>query len=418
MERAQLKSLVLATGCTEQRGEFVFLRDPNWGPAEQSRLAAAVQTPGVACGDQLGWLCVPTGGTSGGLRFARHDERTLGAAVRSFCAHFGVSRVNALDVLPAYHVSGLLARIRCAETGGTHLGWSWKQLEAGEWPAMPESDHGWFLSLVPTQLQRLLTSNAAIARLKQFRAVFLGGGPLWPALADAAAAAQVPVSICFGMTETAAMVAAQRPGEFLAGDRSCGTIMPHVRVDLLDEVSGEILPLLSTGRVRISGESGFRGYWPEANDHQSLLTEDLGQIDAQGRLYLLGRRDAVIITGGEKVSPLEVEAVLRATDEFDDIAVIGLPDARWGDVVVACYPPRAAKLDTQKIMAALETLAPYKRPKLYLTISPWPRNDQGKLNRAALAKAAAGDSSGLPSGSRVGRIILNPPVGPESEAAD
>jgi O-succinylbenzoic acid--CoA ligase len=397
MERAQLKSLVLATGYAEQRGEFIFLRDPKWGPAEQSRLAEAVQTPGVACPDQLGWLCVPTGGTSGGLRFARHDERTLSAAVRGFCAHFGAQRVNALDVLPAYHVSGLLARIRCAETGGTHLGWSWNQLEAGEWPAMPDRDDGWFLSLVPTQLQRLLTSDAAVARLKQFRAVFLGGGPFWPALADAAAAAQVPVSICYGMTETAAMVAAQRPGEFLAGDRSCGTIMPHVRVELLDEVLGEILPLGATGRTRISGESGFRGYWPEANEHQSLVTEDLGQIDAQGRLHLLGRRDAVIITGGEKVSPLEVEAVLRATGDFDDVAVIGLPDVSWGQVVVACYPPRAEKLDTQKIMTALEALAPYKRPKLYLAISPWPRNDQGKLNRAALVDAATRVSSGLPS---------------------
>jgi O-succinylbenzoic acid--CoA ligase len=395
MERAQLKSLVLATGYAEQRGEFIFLRDPKWGAAEQSRLAEALQTPGVACPGQMGWLCVPTGGTSGGLRFARHDERTLDAAVQGFCAHFGVSRVNALDVLPAYHVSGLLARIRCTETGGTHLDWSWKQLEAGKWPAMPESDHGWFLSLVPTQLQRLLTSVAAVARLKQFRAVFLGGGPLWPALADAAAAAQVPVSICYGMTETAAMVAAQRPGEFLAGDRSCGTVMPHVRMELLDEESGEILPLGATGIVRISGENGFRGYWPEAIDHQSVVTEDLGQIDAQGRLHLLGRRDAVIITGGEKVSPLEVEAALRATGDFDDIAVIGLPDTRWGEVVVACYPPCAEKLDTKKIMTALETLAPYKRPKQFLAISPWPRNDQGKLNRAVLAEAAARVSSGL-----------------------
>jgi O-succinylbenzoic acid--CoA ligase len=395
MERAQLKLLVLATGYAEQRGEFIFLRDPKWGPAEQSRLAEAVETPGVVCPDQLGWLCVPTGGTSGGLRFARHDERTLTAAVQGFCAHFEVSRVNALDVLPAYHVSGLLARIRCAETGGTHLDWSWKELEAGEWPAMPENDHGWFLSLVPTQLQRLLTSDAAVARLKQFRAVFLGGGPLWPALADAAAAAQVPVSICYGMTETAAMVAAQRPGEFLAGDRSCGTVMPHVRMELLDEESGEILPLGATGLVRISGENGFRGYWPEANDHQPVVTEDLGRIDAQGRLHLLGRRDAVIITGGEKVSPLEVEAALRATGDFADIAVIGLPDARWGEVVVACYPPCAEKVDTQKIMNALETLAPYKRPKQFLAISPWPRNDQGKLNRAALADAAARVSGGL-----------------------
>ena len=403
MERAQLISLVLATGYVVKQNDLVFLRDPKWGPAEQAQFATACRATDAVdlVGD--GWLCVPTGGTSGVLRFARHDERTLSAAVRGFCGHFGVRRVNAVDVLPAHHVSGLMARIRCEDTRGVHIEWSWKQLENGQWPELPTTDDGWFLSLVPTQLQRLLASEIAVANLRMFRLVFIGGGPLWPGLAEAAALAGVPLAICYGMTETAAMVAAQKPGEFAAGDRSCGLPMSHVQVEMVDEVSGKALPVGAPGLVRITGQAICRGYWPELNAGQSLLTEDLGRFDAQGRLHLLGRRDAVIITGGEKVSPLEVEAVLRTSDEFDDVAVLGLPDVKWGQVVVACYSPRVEIMDTRKIAAVLEMLAFYKRPKHFLAISPWPRNAQGKLNRTALLAAAVTALASLDPGEQGGR---------------
>lgn len=388
MERAELRTIVLATGCAVERGDYVFLHDPKSGAVEQEQFTRVADLAARNNKVDDGWLCLPTGGTSGGLRFARHDERTLSAAVQGFCAHFGVGHVNVLDVLPPYHVSGFMTRIRCAVTGGEHVAWSWKRLESGEWPKLLVQADGWFLSLVPTQLQRLLGSVTAVAQLKQFRAVFIGGGPLWPELAEAAAVAGVPVAICYGMTETAAMVVAQKPGEFAAGDRSCGRPMPHARIEIVDESAGEVLPQGSTGLVRIAGESVFRGYWPESAI-TSLLTDDLGRLDAHGRLTILGRRDAVIITGGKKVQPMEVEAVLKASGEFTDVAVVGVTDEAWGSAVVACFPPRAEKLDTQKIEAALAGLAGFKRPKKFVVVSPWPRNALGKLNRAALVAAAS-----------------------------
>lgn len=393
MERAELKKLILATGCATKRGGFVFLRDPVRGEAEQTQFDALTAKKGQHLPDDAGWLCIPTGGTSGGMRFARHDERTVGAAVRGFCAHYGINRVNALDVLPAHHVSGLMARIRCMETDGEHVAWSWKQLEAGEWPTLAKKDDGWFLSLVPTQLQRLLASTNAVARLRDFRAVFIGGGPLWPELAETAAAARVPVAICYGMTETAAMVVAQKRDDFSNGDRSSGRPMLHAQVEIVDENSGAALPQGETGLVRITGGSVFRGYWPDANSEQWLVTEDLGRFDTAGRLTILGRRDTVIITGGKKVHPSEVEGALRASGEFDDVAVVGLPDREWGNAVVACFPQRSRNLDAAKIESALAVLAPYKRPKRFMVVSPWPRNAQGKLNRVALVEAVLRQSA-------------------------
>lgn len=375
MERGDLKKIVAATGVAVQRGGFSFLCDPQWTPTQREHFERMTSSA-VAGGDEpngAGWLCVATGGSSGGLRFARHDETTLGAAVGGFCAHFGVSRANAVDVLPSHHVSGLMAAVRCAATGGRRVAWTWKQLEAGERPEVPLGD--WFLSLVPTQLHRLLGSPAAVTWLRGFHTVFIGGGPAWPELLERAAAARVPVACSYGMTETAAMVAAQTVAEFAAGDRSSGRVMPHARITLD-----------ATGRVCITGDSVFRGYFPTGRPDRSFLTDDLGKWDAQGRLHILGRQDGVIITGGKKVQPMEVEVALRATGRFEDVAVIGLPDAEWGEIVVACHPAAEA-LDATQL--PLEGLAVYQRPKRIISIRDWPRNAQGKIDRAALRRAAS-----------------------------
>jgi o-succinylbenzoate---CoA ligase len=373
MERSELIEILRATGCAEERDRFVFLRDPHRDEPAPAAIQSAIGDPQSAM--RQGWLCLATGGSSGGTKFARHDEHTLLAAVRGFCGHFGLERVNAINVLPAHHVSGLMPRLRCAATAGRHVAWGWKNLEAGDLPAIAGDD--WVISLVPTQLERLLGAPVVLEWLRRFRIIFLSGGPTWPQLADDAAAAGLRVSLSYGMTETAAMVAAQQPEEFLAGDRSCGRAMPHARINLT-----------SDGVIRVAGDSVFRGYWPEWSDARDFVTQDLGRIDARGRLHVLGRADAVIITGGEKVQPAEVEAALRASGEFSDVAVIGVPDPKWGERVVACYPASAREPDLGRATAAL---ANHQRPKKFVAIAAadWPRNAQGKIDRAALLAAVS-----------------------------
>lgn len=405
MERVELIALLRATGCAEEHGGLVFLCDPSWGPGERTALALVAQRAAIdhrKSKNNEGWLCVPTGGTSGGVRLARHDEKTLSAAVSGFCRHFELARVNAIDVLPAHHVSGLMARVRCAATGGQHVAWDWKRLEAGRRPELNPTRGGWVISLVPTQLQRLLAQPAAVAWLRGFEIIFIGGGPIWPDLADAAAAEKLPLALTYGMTETAAMIAALRPVEFLAGARSCGVALPHARIVLDDE-----------GVVVVGGASLFRGYFPEGtgtvdsagpgrpgkchllddtstpagSEQRGWVTQDLGRFDERGHLHVLGRRDAVIITGGKKVNPVEVEAALRASGEFEDVAVVGVPDVEWGEAVVACYLERGT--GAPNLGRAVERLAGFQRPKRFVPIKDWPRNAQGKLNRAALQSVAA-----------------------------
>lgn len=365
-----------------ERGAACFLVDPAWGERERAQWEAlAAQVPESWDGER-GWLCVPTGGSSGAMKLARHDERTLGAAVAGFAEHFGVERVDALGLLPPWHVSGLMAWARCRFSGGEYRASEWKAVERGEGRDVA-ADGRAFLSLVPTQLARLLGDEGAVAWLRGFRAVLVGGGPAWPDLLARARAARVPVALCYGMTETAALVAAQRPEEFLAGDDSCGTALPHAR--LATDVEG---------RIVVEAASLFCGYWPgRRTEGEAWRTDDLGEIDAAGRLRVRGRADALIISGGEKVNPAEVEAALRAAggEALADVAVLGVPHAEWGSEVVACFVGEA-DVEGRLRAGLVAMLAAAKRPKRYVRVpaGAWPRDARGKLNRAALAGLAAG----------------------------
>jgi Acyl-CoA synthetases (AMP-forming)/AMP-acid ligases II len=381
MERAELIAALreFAGPALVERDGACFLVDPNWGERERAQWVALAERRPENPDDGRGWLCVPTGGSSGAMKLARHDEHTIGAAVRGFAEHFGVNRVDAIGLLPAWHVSGLMAWARCRFTGGTYRVWRWKCVERGERPE-PARSGGEFLSLVPTQLARLLGDATSEAWLREFRAVLIGGGPAWPELRTKAREARLPLAFSYGMTETAALVAAQLPEEFLAGDDTSGRALPHAR-----------LRTAADGRLEIEAASLFYGYWPGTRATGGWRTDDLGAIDAAGRLTVRGRADALIISGGEKVNPTEVEAALRTAGgaELADVAVVGLPHPDWGSEVVALYVGEVG-LEPKLRAELARILAPSKRPKRYLpvAVADWPRDARGKLNRAILADLA------------------------------
>jgi o-succinylbenzoate---CoA ligase len=353
-------------------GGNVFLSSPSWGTAERAELARLAANQ--RCGDR-GWLLIPSGGAGGRIRFARHDGRTVAAAVNGFCSHFELGPVNSVCVLPLHHVSGFMAWMRSLLTAGRFIPCPWKEIESGRFPAGLPDDC--CISLVPTQLQRLMASGRAVSWLREFRAILVGGGPLWDGLVEEAARLRLPLAPSYGATETAAMVTALRPWQFLSGQRGCGAALPHASIRIVD------------GAVTITGDSVFRGYFPGTLRGRSWDSGDLGFLDPSGGLVILGRRDGTILTGGKKVSPDEVEAALRRSGEFDDVAVVGIPDAEWGQMVVACHPATGRAPSPAKLAAALAPLESFKHPKRYAGISPWPRNAQGKVNRAALARLAA-----------------------------
>lgn len=394
----ELRTLIVTTDREVFRAEFaravagsgeVFFGDPAWSPAEREEFELNPIHPVANTKRELGlgWLMIPTGGSSGRLKYARHDSYTIAAAVKGFTQHFGLARVNALGLLPLHHVSGFMAWMRCALTGGEFRPANWKSIEAGERPALPARADGWVVSLVPTQLERLLRDPAAAEWLRGFRIVFLGGAPAWPELLERAAEARVPLSLSYGMSETAAMIAALRPKEFARGERSSGAVLPHARVVLGED-----------GVICVSGRSLFRGYYPDWRHERKMFeTADVGRFDGARRLHVLGRRDAVIISGGEKVQPLAVEAVLKSATGTAQLAVLGVPDREWGERVVAVYAAQA-EFDLERARAAaLRELSPAQRPKDYVALARWPQSEAGKLNRVelrALAEASLRTGAG------------------------
>lgn len=326
-------------------------------------------------------IAIPTGGSSGKLRFALHNWDTLTASAQSFQKYFQLEQVNSLCVLPVDRIGGLMQFIRSWTSGGKLVIWSFKSLVAGEFPDLNPAE--FTISLVPTQLQRLL--EICPNWLSQFQMVLLGGAPGWTELLNAARKHGIPLAPTYGMTETASQVATLKPEDFLRGNNSCGQVLPHAEITIGGN-NFEILPPREIGIINIKADSLALGYYPESQTiSPQFTTDDLGFLDAQGYLYIVGRNSQKIITGGVNVFPAEVEAAIFATNLVRDVVVIGMPDSYWGEAVTAIYVARSPEVLPEHLAAAIaSTLSKFKQPKHWLPVPSLPRNSQGKINHQEL----------------------------------
>jgi o-succinylbenzoate---CoA ligase len=379
----------------------IFLGSPDWGSTEWQQVGALVRPdliwgkipatelrnpPRSLASPPKGWIMIPTGGSSGNIRFAIHTWETLIASVQGFQAYFDLQQVNCFCVLPLYHVSGLMQGVRSLHSGGQWLAAPWKAVAAGQWCDVDPSSY--FLSLVPTQLQTLLDNPQTQAWLSRFQTVLLGGAPAWPDLLERARLAGIPLAPTYGMTETASQVATLKPEAFLRGQGGCGPALPHASITVQD-TSGVVLPAQRIGTVVIRAKSLALGYYPDRWFNGTLKTEDLGFWNFQGSLQIVGRRSQMILTGGEKVLPAEVEAAILATNQVTDVCVIGLPDPYWGQAVIAVYVPKEAGVLAATLKPLLSRqLSRFKHPKHWIAVAALPRNAQGKINREQVQQLA------------------------------
>jgi len=376
----------------------IFLGNPSWSHREYQQVEQLVQPnliwdtteakfiltsyPLEPC---IGKIMIPTGGSSGQIRFAMHNWCTLSASVTGFVEYFQEKSINSCCLLPLYHVSGLMQCWRSLLTGGKLLILSYPDLKKHIKPEFNTQDY--FLSLVPTQLQFLLESNSFW--LSQFKTILLGGAPSWQNLLNQARGSQIPLALSYGMTETAAMIAALKPQEFLDGNNTMGRVLPHAHIDIVD-AEGQTLNSGQTGIIGIQTPSLCLGYYPTAFAQGFLfLSNDLGCFNTEGYLTILGRRNRMIITGGEKVYCEEIEAIIKNTGLVHDVCIIGLLDNYWGEVVIAVYVSPIPNQGHQIIAQQVERkLSNHKHPKYWLEIDSLPRNSQGKINYQELKEWA------------------------------
>ena len=251
------------------------------------------------------------------------------------------------------------------------------------------------VSLVPTQLHRLLEHDAD--SLRAVRLVLLGGAAATPELMARAHANGVRVAPTYGLTETTSQIATQRPEDALRKPGSVGKALPWSRLRVVDD-TGADAPPGQPGGIVIDGPTVFAGYWRDPDATASALrdgalhTGDIGYLDADGDLWVLQRRTDLIVSGGENVYPAEVEAVLSQYPAVSQVCVVGLPDAEWGQRVVAAIVqrPGSALVDSDLLTFARARLAGYKVPRQFKRVDALPLTPSGKILRREVAELFRG----------------------------
>lgn len=393
---------------THEHAVELFLGSPRWSAVDLKRCRELARphvvwgpegraerpTVSAAAGNFGGLIMIPSGGTTGGLRFAAHTWESLSTAAYGLQQWLGGGPIDSVCFLPLHHVSGLMQVVRSFVTGGVLQLADWGEIESGRFPVAADAA---VTSLVPTQLERLRSVRGAVDWLRGFRCVFLGGARVSDALLNWARKEKLPLAPSYGMTETAAQVATMRPEEFLSGQPISAKPLPHAEIDVFDE-NGRPQAKGAAGRIVIRSAALFCGYYPNLTSRTMIFaTSDLGLVDDDGRVVVLGRLDTIINTGGEKVQPEEVEAALMATGLIRMAAVVGMPNKSWGEIVAAAVVPMAT-IDEARLADALrDVLASYKIPKRWRFVEMLPRNAAGKVDleavRRLLSETTHGESS-------------------------
>ncbi len=338
-------------------------------------------------------VAILTSGTTGRPKAALLSQASMSASAAAWTA-----------ALP--EATGWVLCLGLAHVAG--LGVAWRAIGAGvplrvipefevslvldalsQWPAS-------HVSLVPTQLARLLDAAAAEAwrpGQANLRAVLLGGAPIPPELVTRALATGWPVVPTYGLTEAGSGVSALATGDAVAHPGSAGRPLPGVGIRIADPAAD------GTGEIQVRTTAAFSGYLgrPDATAAAFeadgwLRTGDAGRIDADGFLHVLVRRDDLIVSGGENVFPAEVEAVLAAHPGIAEAGVAGRPDPAWGAVPVAWVVPRPGApvpVDTELRDHCRARLAPYKVPVDFIVVASLSRTASGKLRRSELRAALA-----------------------------
>jgi len=355
--------------------------------------------------DDTAWLFY-TSGTTGrpkGVMLTHRNLRTMGLAYP-----MDVDPIASDDVMayaaPMSHGCGLYA-IPHVMAGARHVVPASAGVDAAELFALGRHMGPLTTFAAPTIVNRLVDHAQAQRMTPQdagqaFKTIVYGGAPMY--LADIQRALRVMgprfVQI-YGQGETP-MVATVLSRQHLTDSThprhlerlgSVGVAQTPVQIQVVD-AQGCPLPTGAAGEVRVRGDSVMAGYWRQAEATRKALrdgwlhTGDIGSLDADGFLTLLDRNKDMIISGGSNVYPREVEEVLLTVPGVAEVAVVGAPDAQWGEIVVAFV---VAQVDVQLEPAALDAqclahIARFKRPKRYVFVDELPKNNYGKVLKRVL----------------------------------
>ena len=364
---------------------------PEWSEAPASAPRVSSAPDDLAC-------LLYTSGSTGTPKGVMHSHRSLGSATRSIAEYLQSSADDVvLSVLPLSFGYGLTQMLPTFATGGTLVlerSFTFPQLTLERL----SSEHATGFAMVPTIATMLLQKDLSKFDLSALRYVTNAGAGIAPVLLGELRAKLPHVRIfpMYGQTECI-RASFLPPEEVERRPGSVGKGMPGQENWIVDE-SGTRLPPGSTGELVVRGEHVMLGYWkqPEASalklrpgrhpGERELHTGDLFRVDEQGWYHFVARKDDIIKTRGEKVSPREVENVLLGLEGVLAAAVVGVPDALLGQAVRAFVVPRTgAQLDEKAVLRhCSKALEDFALPKKIVFLDDLPKTPNSKIDKQAL----------------------------------
>jgi malonyl-CoA/methylmalonyl-CoA synthetase len=332
-----------------------------------------------------------TSGTTGRSKGAMLTHDNLASNSLSLVGYWHFSKNDVLiHALPIYHTHGLFVASNVALFARASM------IFLPKFDAdliVKLMDRATVLMGVPTFYTRLLQSPALTHDATKHMRLFISGSA--PLLADThrewSGRTGHAVLERYGMTETNMNTSNPYDGERVPG--AVGHALPGVSVRVTDPETAQELPREAIGMIEVKGPNVFKGYWrmpektkAEFRDDGFFITGDLGKIDANGYVHILGRGKDLVISGGFNVYPKEIESEIDAMPGVIESAVIGVPHADFGEgvtAVVVCN--KGAPVDEASVLNALEgRLAKFKMPKRVIVVNELPRNAMGKVQKNIL----------------------------------
>ncbi len=389
--------------CLRHAGAAALRGTPEMAPAR-----AALQSAWHAAGGPQRGTAMPgdlmlvyTSGTTGEPKGAMHTPAGMAANARAAIAvqQFDAT-TRTLCALPMFHVGGLCIQLLPTLLAGGVIRMH-ARFEPGAWLADVAAWCPTTSLLVPATMRAIIDHPAwAPTDLSSLRFVNSGSSIVPVALIEAFHAHGVPIAQVYGSTETGPFSIAQALDETLDHVGSTGVPAPGVQVRLVDEQGADVAPG-EVGELWIRGDNLMRGYH-RAPMHPSFVdgwfhSGDLGRQTADGRYEVVGRSKDMIISGGENIYPAEIENLVIGVPGIAECAVVGVPDARWGETPVLVLVTRPDQPVTEAdVRAAYEQrLARFKHPRRLVFMDTLPKTALGKVQKPALVRVLVGSPQAM-----------------------
>jgi acyl-CoA synthetase (AMP-forming)/AMP-acid ligase II len=384
--------------------------DDGGGNYEALMSAQPADPVSTEIGDDDNTILLFTSGTTGRPKAVplRHDAFVLYALENVEPANPDIEERNILTV-PLYHVAGIQAMFPAIYGGRTIV--MMRQFELKEWLETVQRERATRAMLVPTMLKWIVESpDFDKYDLSSLKVITYGAAPMPFDVIKKAIERMPGVQFIngYGQTESSSTLTTLGPEDHrITGtdeekqikwrrlQSSIGKPLADVHIRIVDD-EGNILPTMGVGEIQAEGPRIMKGYWgDEEKTLQTMTTDgwlrtgDVGYTDEEGYIYLTGRSDDLIIRGGENIAPAEIELVLSSHPKIEDMAVIGVPDAEFGQQPFAyCVLKKGQAATSEEILDFCHSrISSFKCPKSVVFLDELPRNAVGKLLRKQLREA-------------------------------